>query len=270
MQMLMVRGMIALLCIGVAGPTWALKTLDITKWEGNDASSAWPTDSTFGRTRPPSKKKVIYVGWSTQRNEYIRKYWQSMEQLPFNGVAIMAYPDGKDFGGLILSTETFSDAGVQKVIDDLQSAHWTRFTDNFLLVPMTGMGARTNGDKWFDWFDEDRWTAIRKHFRQLAIMAKESQCKGFMMDPEQYWSNLWQYEGLQKHIDKPLKDYQTMVRQRGREVMTELKAIYPDITIFTFWCYMDWARWGSSLETSTYGLYSNFLDGMLEVLYRDH
>jgi hypothetical protein len=244
-----------------------VKSLDAAGSASVSGDSSFTTASAVPPTAV-AKKKFIYHGWSSPEDAYIRDNWQNIDQLPVNGTTLFVKPGGQSFRDLVMSSTVFQDSDVQTVITNLQTAHLQKVTDNFVVVWLAG--GREDGG--FDWFDDTRWAIITKHWIQLATMAKQGNLKGIFMDPEDYGYNSgfrpWMYSAMVSRNNQSLAAYQAEVKLRGQQVMNAIKAIYPDITIFTTFAYSLpylYSYGGSTtLSNNRYGLYGPFLDGVME------
>ena len=97
----------------------------------------------------------------------------------------------------------------QQTLADLQSTKFHRFTELFLRVNVEP------GD--VDWFDDAAWAVVLNNFGVAARIAKASGVKGFMFDTEQYKTHLFAYSQLSNGNARTFSEYQSKVRQRGRE-----------------------------------------------------
>lgn len=216
----------------------------------------------------PIQKKFIEAGWDEPNTASLRANLKEMEKTPFDGVVVTAV--GKDDAGKNVSLQsTFSDVPwkqewFQGAVDDLKAIHPTKLTDNFIKV-----GANPGN---VDWFDDAGWDAIVNHWRIAAWIAKEGNLKGILFDGEPYTKPYKQFQYiLQPNSSKyTLEQYQAKARQRGREVISAVAAIDPNLVIYTFFMnsYQASALNASNPvlagRTSAYNLYPAFINGWLD------
>ena len=224
-----------------------------------------------------SEKKIIKLyGWDCPTTAYLREHVGEMERVPFDGVGISAYPNDptpakiyKDphafalnflwFSGMPCTREDYSNA-----LADLKATKFERFTDNFLRLA-------TRGKHQVDWFDE-RWPNVVENGKVAAWLAREGGLKGITLDIEMNGGGTFNYAIRPGRASRSSAEYAAQVRKCGREWMEALVSVYPNITVILTQGYsvagsQAFAVAGATqaaLETSAYGLFPAFLDGMLE------
>ena len=205
-----------------------------------------------------ASKKLIEWGWDEPDTKFIRANIREMELYPFDGLVFhINSREGGNFTWEMWGDREFRLEEFQHAIDNLNATKFDHFTDRFLRVNVTP------GD--VDWLNDTAWTVVLNNFAVAALVAKQSGCKGFMFDVEQYNEALFDY-GKQTHREKKsFTEYQTIVRQRGREWMQQVNQHFPDVTILlTFGYRIAQPREGQSPADARYGLLADFLNGMLE------
>ena len=205
--------------------------------------------------------KIIEWGWGTPTPTYVRDRIQEMERFPFDGLVLdLKSNSGPDdtrgrfswnvWGDRLLDLDDYSES-----FTALQNTKFSKFTDNFLrfnVVPGR-----------IDWYDEN-FKSVIANAQLAAQIAKSDNLRGILLDVEQYQGKLFRYPSQRQRLHHSFADYQQQVRQRGREFMQAINAVYPDINILlTFGYHIAYSR-GKPLETAAYGLLPSFLDGMLE------
>jgi hypothetical protein len=117
-----------------------------------------------------------------------------------------------------------------------------------------------------DWFDDQGWATVLDNFGVAAQIARQSRCKGFMFDVEQYEGKLFDYRQQKQKDGKSFAEYQKQVRQRGKDWMQEVNRHFPNITILLTFGYSIAQPRGKAKDRSAspYGLLADFLDGMLD------
>ncbi len=213
-------------------------------------------------------KKLIATGWDKADTARLRENLAEMEERPFDGVVLEVVgrdDDGKPvplrwgFHSAKWKREWF-----QQGIDDLKACPFERFTDDFIQFNANP------GD--VDWFDDGGWRQIVDHWRIAAWVARQSDAKGILFDPEPYARPhaQFRYDAQPERDRHTFNAYYAKARQRGREVMEAVVAEYPDLVLFTYFMnsvcasatgHRDPRR---GLATLGYGLYPAFIDGWLD------
>ncbi|NPV47749.1 MAG: hypothetical protein HPY69_12375 [Armatimonadetes bacterium] len=228
---------------------------------------------------PPRPKKLIHYGWSTRDTIYLRDHWQEMQEMPFDGLAVSVALDrdkptvGDGATANLLGWNTFGAtaypaAQFAQQIADLQSVPRDRLRELFLPVCIASSGQ----DQGYDWFDDQRWATLLANWRSLVTIAREGGCQGLLLDVEHYdyGCELFCYRHhRQQRTNRPFADCRAQVRRRGRELMQQTCALYPDITVLMLygWTLVQYDRAGFAgqpPEETRYSLLADFLDGMLE------
>ena len=218
----------------------------------------------------PVQKKLIEAGWDIPDTATLRKNLTQMENAPFDGVVL--YAIGKDATGNTINVQsTFSNVPwkkewFQSSVDDLKAIHSKKLTDNFLQV-----GANPGN---VDLFDDAGWMQIADHLRIAAWIAKEGNLKGLLLDPEAYTKPYRQFEYLsQAQRDKhSFEEYQAKARQRGKEMISAVTSIDPNLMIYTY--FMNSVSTEEAKSTNPqmalqslnngYDLYPAFINGWLD------
>lgn len=191
----------------------------------------------------------------------MKDHIDEMEQLPFDGVVMGIQPNAgaKNISWDIWGPTKLRAEDYSRSIEALKSTKFKRFTDNFLTLNVA--------PGYIDWFDEDFSTVIA-NVRLLARITKECRIKGILLDVEQYEGQPFCYQAQRQWDEHSFADYQTQVRKRGREFIKAINAEYPDATILlTFGytiAYGNTTKAGDTLEKSSYGLLTAFIDGLLD------
>ena len=234
-----------------------------------------------------SEKKLIAFAASLHAASpaYLRQHGTDMERrLPLDGLIICVYHDnweaeasakkkalgsglktgqeGMFFGGRPFTRDDFS-----QDVRDLKATSFEKFTDNFILLTTSEQGSlwtENEAHRNLDWFDPN-WSTIAENGAVAAWVAKEAGFKGLFIDAEQYagsrglWRRPFDYRARADMNERTLTEVSLQVRQRGREWMQAVTAVYPEITIILY----PNTGWKSSLE---YELLGPFSDGLLEGL----
>ncbi len=215
----------------------------------------------------PTSKKIIGWACNTVEPSYLRQYVRDIEKLPIDGIVISVYPDnwagrrtGQEerwFGGKTLPREDF-----KQVVADMKATKFKRLTDNFINFGVTARGAANEAEANLDWFDPN-WSVIAENGATAAWVAKEGGFKGWFMNEEAYTGGLgnwrepfdyYKYVELTGDKSRTFAQYANQARKRGKEFMSAVTAVYPDITIVI----MSNTGWGRST------LVDPFVKGMLD------
>jgi len=158
------------------------------------------------------------AGWGSPDTSYYRAHLKEMETIPFDGLVLSVMklkgndpPDNMGwcaFG----SDARFTPQDCQHAIDDLKAAKSKQFRHNFIQVVTSGN---------VDWFDP-KWPQIATNVALLARVAKQGDCKGIMLDAEQYDRfRMWTYATLPENLKAAhgFDEYRAKVRERGRELI---------------------------------------------------
>ncbi len=216
-------------------------------------------------------KKLIYHGWGSPDTLYVREHWRQMEEMPFDGIAVVVPVDrrawqqgkrdtGNQLGWQIMGKRAFRVEDFRAAADDLKTARWRKFTDNFLPVYLSAEQSTIG----LNWFDNERWRIVTNNFEVLARIAAETGVKGLLFDPEHYNYGLFYYHAQRQQLDRPLAAYQEMARQRGREVARAITGSLPKVVILSLYSYT--YPLSHTLPKSEYNLLPAFYDGLLETL----
>lgn len=204
-------------------------------------------------------KKIIEWGWDEPDPKFMRENIKQMEKMPFDGLVFhVISAQGIKLAWEVWGHQRFEIEDFQQAITDLQSTKFHRFTDLFLRVNVEP------GD--VDWFDDAAWAVVLNNFGVAAQIAKVGGIKGLMFDTEQYKSSLFSYSQISNRNGKSFGEYQSKVRQRGREWIQEINYWFPNITILLTYGYkiaqprtLQFSR-----EKVRYGLLADFLNGVFD------
>jgi hypothetical protein len=222
-------------------------------------------------------KKLIYYGWGSPDTRYVREQWIQMEEMPFDGVGIVVPVDrrawaggkrdtGNQLGWQVVGEREFRVDDFRDAIQDLKTAKWRKFSDNFLPVAVS-----VSQSAGLNWFDDARWRTVVNNFSVVARIAADGGIKGLILDPEQYDYSLFRYTDQQKQLGRSFDSYQEMARKRGREIVAAIIGSMPEPVILSLYGYsvaFDFVASGKSLKEAPYGLLPAFYDGLLEGLPR--
>jgi hypothetical protein len=201
------------------------------------------------------EKIVLPHGWRGMvqlQDMELAKAWPRIKELPFNGLIIRTANFHEIMRPKELPWESW-----QQELDELTSVKFGHFTDNFLHLGFSHNSPGTT----VDWFDD--WTPVVKNLKNMTQVAKLAGMKGFVWDVEGYQATpLFCYpcpggeEGQTDDAGRTEADYRARARGLGEEIMTEIREIYPDITIMTLFGY-------SASDHPGLNLLPEFLDGLL-------
>jgi hypothetical protein len=226
-----------------------------------------------GQVTDAATKKIIYYGWGVRDSQYVRDHWQEMEQTPLHGTGIVLAIDrtawlngnrstANQFGWQIMGRRAFTVDHFDEALQDLRTARWVRFTDNFLPASLSSSVSA----KGLTWFDNDRWATITSNFEVLAKIAAGARLRGLILDPEHYDHSLFSYTDQRGLLDRSFSAYQDMARQRGAEIMRAVARNLPELVLLNLYGYtlsLSDVSGGKPLESTRYGLLPAFYDGLL-------
>ena len=241
------------------------------------------------------EKKIIKTGQDMPDALYCREHIREMERYPFDGVTIDLQADtGDGLKRLAFrwwAPEEITRELLQDSIDALKATAFRRFTDNFLWISTQSEPLPAPS-----WLDDDGFAKIKANMVLAATIAKECGLKGIFIDIEQYGGMKWsrwmqrfcypyahsQEPGMlaRSLVERvvPYEEYADAARLRGREIMSAMCEVYPEITILVLpgihqvakerigigarqYCPDEGLE---GLASSDHGLLAPFGDGMLE------
>lgn len=222
-------------------------------------------------------KKLFYFGNGIKDTKYIATNWAAMDALNYGGMAIKVLlnrdgdaGDSNNQLGWDVGTKNFrSYPNFITQTQDLRAPSWVNTTENFVHMVMTGH------DLSFDWYDDSRWEYFVNKCEIGARVARKGRLKGLLIDCEHYQVQMFDYPTMNGRVADSFANYKIQLETRGAELMTAIKAIFPDVQIFLPVAHSwTWVRVSSdgitqdgNLEDSAnYGLLPAFLDGFLSVI----
>lgn len=227
---------------------------------------------------------VISVSWSSPDPRFLSLNYEKWNRLPFTGTAInVAWP--RPEGGSVLmasATENPSWAVFRSKPVPEEALHTARADmakvpdadqrDNYLWVVSS-----LNEERYFDWFDDQRWTAVEQNIERMAAMARETKMKGIVLDCEEYGCALWSWGGSRPDFalsqappyqGKTWNQVRAQVMKRGESFMKALDRGYPGATLWMLYAYSHtiykYPQELQNLAEQDNGLLVTFVDGMLK------
>src|SRR5436190_5623883 len=135
-------------------------------------------------------KKLIEYGWDCPDAAFVHAHLKEMEARPFDGVVIRtpkpAPPGqrGRSLGWLVFGKDRFAPSDYQHLLPDLRAIKSEKLTDNFIQVISKPGNV--------EWDDDSGWNTICHNGAIMAMLAKQANCVGIMLDPEEYGKEpLW-------------------------------------------------------------------------------
>jgi hypothetical protein len=204
---------------------------------------------------PPANarsKKIIEWGWDEPTTAWMKENIAKAEALPFDGFVLpLRLRDGADMTWKMWSTERIGYDGLAYMVDDLNSTPFKRLSDRFIRVNITPGGVQ--------WDDDEGWNAVLDNFAVAARVANASGCKGFMFDTEQYQTAPLSAAFVNAKNDAEAREYRSLIRQRGRELISVIAHEFPDIAIIFTHSYYTYES-----DKQKYAYLPDLLDGMFE------
>ena len=201
------------------------------------------TASAQGGQRAGRDDKIVLCYMVQLRKLDLAREWPKIRQLPFNG---MIFRTGNH--AQVMAPKEIPWSEWQKDLDELKSVDFGHFRDNFLWMGFSSGHAGRH----VDWFDD--WTPAIKNLKNLAKLAKLAGLKGLIWDPEGYRATPhFHYPGRSKKQTRTRAEYEARVRKLAEQIMTEIREVYPDITILSLFGYTN----------AGMDLLPTFLDGLL-------
>jgi len=206
-------------------------------------------------------KKLIEWGWDEPDTAFLRENWSKMEEMPFDGfvfhVTVSRAGRKANFSWECFGKERFSAGDFREAAADLRAARFVRLSDRFL---------RFNVTPGVDWWDDAAWEAVMGNARAAAVFARDSGLRGWMFDVEDYGTGIFRYRGGKREKEKSFAEHRAQVRERGRSFARAVGGEFPEIVLFLTLGYSFGYPWApeKDREDSTYGLLTDFLDGIVE------
>jgi hypothetical protein len=219
-----------------------------------------PAVSMAGSLPGPTGKKLIEYGWDVPTPAQMQAGLAAMEKRPFDGLIFRLNAGHNAFVTNLLEAPKFVED--ERVLREL---HFTRFTNNFVLV----WGSPPKG---FDWFDDAQWGVIEANAKLLVGIAVAGKISGICFDPEPYDFSLWDHSKQPRAKEHTFSEYRAMVRKRGAGLMRAFEERMPAATILSFFHVSLFDRFADlsdaareqRLAKEGWGLMPDFFIGMLE------
>jgi len=200
-------------------------------------------------------KKLIKFGWDTPTPDDVLANIATMEQQPFDGIAINAH-----VGATIFTRSPYPDDAFAQDRADLAAIPFTRFTDNFLVL-----SAGTAEQDWAFANDSD-WAAAEANLRNYAATAAAGGLHGFIIDPEPYGFSAWWYN-RDRYLGLEFEQAQDFVRERGIRFMSIIQEYIPDARLLLLYgpsrARAEIEARGFGLRDSPWALYGAFMEGLI-------
>jgi len=176
------------------------------------------------QTAPP--RSLIYCGWfgnTIPTPAFVAANKAFLETQPFHGLVAYLRNDSTGFNATTrtMTTTPVSATDLATLLAPMRNATFSVLRENFGLI---------QGSTPPDFFDD--WTVPIQNFATVARALKEAGLKGIVFDNEQYFSPWGNYpDGM--NYGRPLAEYQTQARLRGKQVMEAMIAQFPEIAVIT-------------------------------------
>ena len=126
-------------------------------------------------------KKMIECSWSNPTTDVLRKNIAELEaKIPYQGMRIYLTGRGEGKGQnhkTIFGKVRWKYEWFEEDVENLKNTRFTRFTDNFFSTGVVPGNV--------DWFSDSDWETVCSNFGLVARIAKETNIKGFIFDPEE-------------------------------------------------------------------------------------
>lgn len=192
-------------------------------------------------------EEKIVLCWMIQLQDLeLAKEWAKIKELPFNG---MVFRPANYLQ--IMRPREIPWSDWQQEVDELKSVEFGHFKDNFLYLNVS----LNHPGSTVDWFDD--WVPVVQNLKNMAKAAKLAGLKGLIWDAEGYTATPhFRYPGRSDKQTRARAEYEVRVRGLAEEIMTEIREVYPDLTIMSLFGY-------SVSDQPTLDLLPSFLDGLL-------
>lgn len=179
----------------------------------------------------PGRKKLIGHSWDLLRvtPEDLHRNLEKLEALPLDGISITVNvkpPEGKARRfSAAYTDQPWDRQWFAKDLEHIKAVCRGRLRHN-LITSYWAPHRR------LAWNDDAAWSNAAHNFAVIAWLAKQSGCKGILMDPEDY-PRSQQYTLLPE--DGNYQATAALARQRGAQVMRAMSAEFPDAVFLSFW-----------------------------------
>jgi hypothetical protein len=155
---------------------------------------------------------------------YVREHQKFLESQPFDGLALyLRSPDlSQNVTLSVMSDTPLTVEAIAGVLAPVARLSFTSLRHNFAAVLSRNPP---------DLFDD--WSVVILNFGALARAAREAGLEGVYLDNENYGVRWADYPSGVAYPGKSLQEYQAQARLRGRQVLTAMTAVFPDITVLT-------------------------------------
>ncbi len=234
------------------------------------------------------EKKIIHFFQYWPDAKYLRENIHRMASLPFDGFVIWpsAVIEGKETPHSVFfrwwAPEEIGHECVAGMIADLKATDFGKFTENFLLVHSQSSPLAAPS-----WWDDHAFEKITANMALAASIARECGLKGIFFEAEHYGAAASPYMdrfnyGYAANNEKDMlkrgltdkvhtwEEFADAARRRGRQIMSAMCEVYPDITVLSHPGWHENAKFRRDLfgqehlSGSDYGLLAPFADGLLE------
>jgi len=179
----------------------------------------------------PGRKKLIGHSWDLLRvtPEDLHRNLEKLEALPLVGISIslsIKEPGGKARRfSAAYTDQPWDRQWLTQDLEHIQAVSGGKLRHNFI-------SSYWAPHQRLAWNDDTAWANAAHNFAVIAWLAKQSGCKGVLMDPEDYPKSQ-QYSLLPE--DGEYQKTADLARRRGAQVMRAMGAEFPDAVFLSFW-----------------------------------
>lgn len=179
----------------------------------------------------PGRKKLIGHSWDLLRftPEDLHRNLEKLEALPLDGISIslsIKEPGGKARRfSAAYTDQPWDRQWLTEDLEHIKAVSGGKLRHNFI-------SSYWAPHKRLAWDDDTAWASAAHNFAVIAWLARQSGCKGVLMDPEDYPKSQ-QYSFLPE--DGPYQETAVLARRRGAQVMRAMGAEFPDGVFLSFW-----------------------------------
>jgi hypothetical protein len=197
--------------------------------------------------------KLIHYGWDNPTISTLPDALKKLAASPFDGLSV-AVPGLDQIFTTKLNRDTESTAALAKIPRGALS-------NSYIVV-------HAAADELFDWTDNTHWVAAMGNMRLLTKLAQAGGFKGLVFDMEPYGKSPWDYQTQATQERLNFAEYQTLVEQRGREMMAAMQQDYPGLDV---WCLYGLSAFTDAIDEPDfklaehgYGLWPAFFGGWIK------
>lgn len=189
----------------------------------------------------------------------VQANYVTVDAAPIDGIVInLLLNDGDELRSNTIVNESYTMADLSASLSYINIRNelgWgVRVKNNFVMSELHSLSGTP-----IDWFSTDIEHVIN-NFSLFAEFTAAAKLSGIFFDAEGY-TPMWDYTQMPENADHTFAEYEARVKQAGNEIALNWLRAQPEIQVIFTVAYMAYVD-SPPPETSSYGLYKAFLDGV--------